>query len=103
MLPALWIVFGTGGIVALKGRAGWVAAGFVGGFVAWPFIAARPARPQSWWANRFYDGEKNQAAGHHDANTAGAQAQLQRFLNIFAVLVFAFTVAMSVALLVTWL
>jgi hypothetical protein len=55
----LWLLFiGPMVVTALKRQwllfaAGWLTIGLV-----WWIASLRPAKPESWWANRFYGAEK---------------------------------------------
>lgn len=51
-----------GTVTVLKGQRALFLAGFLAGGLVWIITAFRLARPQSWWARRFYDGEKAQRA-----------------------------------------
>lgn len=47
------------GIVTwLKGQRALLAAGLLAGGLVWWITAIRLARPDSWWAQRFYGGAK---------------------------------------------
>ena len=56
----------------LKGKRRWAVIGF---FSAWHLVAAyRLAKPDSWWARRFYDDAKRRRASERFAGGAHATA-----------------------------
>jgi hypothetical protein len=53
---ALWLFVVVPGIItALKGQWLFLAVGFLVGGIVWLIVAFRLARPDSFWARRFYD------------------------------------------------
>ena len=53
----LLLLVALGTVTALKGKWGVFALGFLV-WPAWVLGAIRLAKPDSWWARRFYDEEK---------------------------------------------
>jgi hypothetical protein len=51
----------TGVVTGLKGKYGFLAVGLLIGLF-WILGAIRLAKPDSWWAKRFYDEEKMRRA-----------------------------------------
>ena len=49
-------------ITWLKGRPGFVLAGLLVGGIVWMITMWRLAKPNSWWARRFYGPRKLEAA-----------------------------------------
>src|SRR5215208_3885174 len=63
LLALFAILLGVPGtITLLKGQTLLFIAGFLAGGLVWWIAAFRLARPNSWWARRFYDAEKLQRA-----------------------------------------
>ena len=56
LFAALIVV--PGGVTLLKGQRALFGAGFAVGGLVWMLSAFRLAKPESWWARRFYDGDK---------------------------------------------
>ena len=63
VIPALVLVLylSAGVVTLLKAKWGSLAVGLIGVFV-WIVAAFRLARPDSWWAGRFYDDERLERA-----------------------------------------
>ena len=61
VLAGLLVSVATGVITGLKGKYGFLAAGLLIGLF-WIVGALRLAKPDSWWARRFYDEEKMRRA-----------------------------------------
>ncbi len=59
LIGLLWLV-ATAGVCWLKGKRLWATLGFLSGWHAVP--AFRLAKPNSWWADRYYDEAKRQRA-----------------------------------------
>ncbi len=51
-----------GAVTLLKGQHVLFLAGLLAGGLVWVITALRLARPESWWARRFYDTEKTRRA-----------------------------------------
>jgi Na+/proline symporter len=56
LFAVLLIIPGT--VTWLKGQRALLAAGLLAGGLVWWITAMRLARPDSWWADRFYDEAK---------------------------------------------
>lgn len=56
------LVLTPGAITLLKGQRVLFLAGLAFGGLVWAITALRLARPDSWWARRFYDADKIQRA-----------------------------------------
>jgi hypothetical protein len=71
----LWVVLivAPATITALKGQWALFAAGWVTVGMVWWIAAPRLARPESWWARRFYGPEKSERALARYSTTAGHQ------------------------------
>jgi hypothetical protein len=52
------LIAGPAAVTALKGQWALFAAGWITVGIVWWIAACRLARPGSWWARRFYDGDK---------------------------------------------
>ena len=52
----LLVIPGT--VVLMKGQRALFLGGLLFGGLVWWIAALRLGRPDSWWARRFYDGEK---------------------------------------------
>lgn len=56
---AVWLLILTpGAITWAKGRADLVGAGLLVGGIVWMITMWRLAKPDSWWARRFYGPDK---------------------------------------------
>lgn len=58
LLALFAVVFLPGVVCLLKGQWLFFALGFVFGGLLWVIVAFRLARPDSWWARRFYEAQK---------------------------------------------
>jgi hypothetical protein len=56
------LLIGPGAVTLLKGQRDLFLAGLLAGGLVWWITAFRLARPDSWWARRFYEPAKLERA-----------------------------------------